>query len=60
MKKKRKKLNLKINDCCGRQPRCAFNKQGVLGIYCPCCKRFELARDGEFFLEMVQRWNKKS
>jgi len=59
-RKKRHKaqsLQLKINDCCGVLPKMAFNKRGVLGIYCPRCKRFITAADNEWVLELVQRWN---
>ncbi len=50
-------LHLKINDCCGVSPKMAFNKNGVLGIYCQHCKKFLTAADNEWILELVQRWN---
>lgn len=55
--KEQKGLQLKINDCCGVSPKMAFNKNGVLGIYCPRCKRFITAAGDEWVLELVQRWN---
>lgn len=54
---KQGQLQLKINSCCGVTPKLAFNKKYDIGIYCPRCKRFILAQEGEWILEIVRKWN---
>ena len=48
---------LQVKSCCNIKPLCRINAQGVLGIFCPSCKRFEIARDGEGLLEIINRFN---
>lgn len=49
---------LTVKECCNIKPICRINAQGVLGVFCPSCKRFEIAKDGEGLLEIIKRFNR--